>query len=84
MTRDFKNMHKWTHDDEISFDLLMLRLGLISTLIVGLITLFMLLTIEPVQATVVSATYDNLMSEEMAAYTVLYGHGETYTEMDME
>ena len=33
---------------------------------------------------VVGATYDNLMSEEMAAYTVLYGHNETFTEFDME
>ncbi len=33
---------------------------------------------------VIGATYDNLMSEEMAAYTVLYGHNETFTEFDMQ
>lgn len=36
------------------------------------------------QCNVIGATYDNLMSEDMAAYTVLYGHGREYQETDMQ
>lgn len=40
---------------------------------------------EPVEpCSITGAAYDNLMSEDMAAYTVLYGHGQEYEESDMQ
>ena len=33
---------------------------------------------------VVGATFDNLMSTERAEYMVLFEHGQTFTEFDME
>lgn len=33
---------------------------------------------------VTGATYDNLLSPEMAEFTVLYGHGQEYEEYDLD
>jgi len=36
------------------------------------------------QCSITGAVYDDLMSPDMAAYTVLYGHGQEYENTDME
>lgn len=84
MTRDFKNLRKWTDDDEISLDLLMTKLLAFVAIAISASALFLVLNVEPVNADITSATTDNLMSEDMASYTAIYGYGTVFTEGDME
>jgi len=46
--------------------------------------LFMVLTVPAATASIASATTDNLMSEDMASYTAIYGYGAVFEESDME
>lgn len=84
MIRDFKNMRRWTEADEISMDLLMTQLAAGASLIIAAIALFIVLTIDPVSADITGATTDNLISDDMASYTEIYGHAAIFEEGDME
>ncbi len=84
MTKDFKNLRRWTEADEISLDLLMTKLATFFAIAISAIALFMVLTVEPVNASITSITTDNLMSDDMASYTAIYGYHAVFEEGDME
>ena len=83
MTKDFKNLRRWTEGDEQSLERLMTRLTALCAMAVSAIALFMALTVAPATA-ITSATTDNLMSDDMASYTAIYGYHAVFEEGDME